>query len=151
MIFSIYNSSSHLLAPDYKPFATTEGEHIEMGGIVDPESGGALIYRKTTQVESVEPEIGSEFKSKKIKKVTSETSWVGGGARKSQEMKEPLIEKDEVKPWHDEEVDGNPLYSSNDYVSDFQNPLYANRLSTQEGAAIAASGGIDLSDYDPPD
>ena len=91
---------------------------------MDPERG-ALIYRKTTHVETVEPEQGSEFTSKKIKKVTSESTWIGQG-----QGKEPMAEKtqppeqDEVKPFHDDELESNPLYSSTAYDSDFHNPLY---------------------------
>lgn len=105
------------------------GEQIEMGGIVDPERG-ALIYRKTTKVETIEPEDGSEFMVKKIKKVTSESTWLGQG--KEPEKTQPP-EQDEVKPWHDDELESNPLYSTSDYASDFQNPLYTNRQSTAEG------------------
>ena len=117
---------------------------MELGGIIDPERG-ALIYRKTTQVETVENETGSEFSKKKIKKVTSETSWLGQGKGKGD--KEPLVKGDhEIKPYQDEEIEQNPLYSTDDYVSDFNNPLYSNRLSSAEGAAIAASGSFDTTD-----
>ena len=109
-------------------------EQIEMGGIVDPERG-ALIYRKTTQVETVEPEDGSEFTVKKIKKVTSESTWIG------QPEKVAPPEQDEVKPWHDEEVDNNPLYSSATYASDFHNPLYTNQQSAVEGPWTLSSQG----------
>lgn len=110
-------------------------EQIEMGGIVDPERG-ALIYRKTTQVELVEPEVGSEFTQKKIKKVTSESTWLGQEQGQLPE-KTPLVaepaEQTEAKPWHDDEMESNPLYSSTDYTSGFHNPLYTNRQSTTEG------------------
>ena len=108
------------------------GEQIEMGGIVDPERG-ALIYRKTTEVETVEPEIGSEFSHKKITKVTSETSWIGKAKETDkQALVKETEEEEAVKPWHDEEVETNPLYSTSDYVSDFQNPIYTNRQSMTE-------------------
>ena len=118
-----------------------EGEHVEMGGVIDPEKG-AVHYRRTTQVEVAETDVGSEFSQKKIKKVTSETSWLGKSKKPD---KEPLV-REEVKPWQDDEIEQNPLYSSSDYVSDFNNPLYSNRLSAAEGAAIAASGSFDESD-----
>lgn len=121
------------------PPPITAGEAIEMGGIVDPERG-ALIYRKTTEVETVEPEEGSDFKTKKIKKVTSETSWLG---QTKPSDKEALIkdtaDEVEVQPWHDEEVESNPLYSSTDYDSNFQNPLYTNRQSTASGPEVGAA------------
>lgn len=116
---------------------TAAGEQIEMGGIVDPERG-ALIYRKTTQVETVEPEVGSDFTTKKIKTVTSESSWLGQGKPPE---KVPLVDQ-EVKPWHDEEVESNPLYSSFDYVSDFHNPLYTNRQSAAEGSGVLSGAGV---------
>lgn len=98
-----------------------------MGGIVDPDKG-ALIYRKTTQVETVEAEEGSGFAQKKIKKITSESSWLG---QKNKSDKEPLV-KTESQQWQDDEIEANPLYSSSDYVTDFRNPLYSNRLSAVE-------------------
>ena len=80
------------------------GEQVEMGGIVDPERG-ALIYRKTTQFETVEPDKDSEFTMKKIKKVTSESTWLGQGKEPEPQAKEPLSPQDqEAQPWHDEEV-----------------------------------------------
>ena len=109
-----------------------------MGGIIDPERG-ALIYRQTTQVEKVRPEEGSDFHQKKIKRITSETSWIGS-------PKQPFLDEDAVEPWHDDEVERNPLYSTSDYVSDFHNPLYARRLSAAEGATIAATGIVERDD-----
>ncbi len=111
-----------------------------MGGIVDPEGQRALVYRKTTQVETVDPGKDSGFQRKKIKKVTSESSWIGT----AKEGKAPLLaheetEDVELQPWHDQEVETNPLYTSSDYVSDFNNPLYAPRLSTTEAGAMAAA------------
>ena len=135
------------------------GEQIEMGGIVDPERG-ALIYRKTTKVETIDPEEGSDFTIKKVKKVTSETSWLGQGnvAGAASSDKTALITaaaavaveeiEEEVKPWHDEEIDVNPLYSSTDYISDFQNPLYTNRQSTtveSEDKFLLVTGGKEKS------
>ena len=107
-----------------------------MGGIVDPERG-ALVYRKTTEVETVDPGEGSEFHKKKIKTVTSETSWLG---KKQKPDKVPLVQDDKLdtQPWHDEEVESNPLYSTTDYDSNFQNPLY-NRQSAASGQDIPMS------------
>ncbi len=117
---------------------------------MDPERG-ALVYRKTTQIETVEPEQGSEFTLKKIKKVTSETSWLG---RKKDSDKEALIkateDEVEVTPWHDEELESNPLYSSTHYVSDFQNPLYTNRQSTASHPnPVVSEDTIEMSDITP--
>ncbi len=116
---------------------------MEMGGIVDPDKG-ALIYRKTTQVETVEADKGSEFVTKKIKKITSESSWLGQ-KQKSKSDREPLVNH-ESQQWQDDEIEANPLYSSSDYVTDFRNPLYSNRHSAAEGAAIAASESFEHSD-----
>lgn len=74
---------------------------------------------------------GTEFTRKKIKKVTSETSWIGKPERESD--KSALLDEVDAEAWHDEEVEQNPLYSTKDYVSDFSNPLYARRLSGAEG------------------
>ena len=95
---------------------------------MDPERG-ALIYKKTTQVESFQQPDGAEFQHKKIKKVTSETSWLG---KKEEADRTELLEAEE-ETWHDEDMEQNPLYSTNEYVSDFSNPLYSRRLSGVEG------------------
>lgn len=104
----------------------TEGERIEMGGVVDPERG-ALIYKKTTQVETVSQPEGAR---KKIKKVTSETSWLGKAERDTD--RSMLLEESE-EAWHDEQVEDNPLYSTGEYETDFNNPLYNRRISGMEG------------------
>lgn len=121
-----------------------------MGGIVDPVRG-ALVYRETTEVETVEPEAGSEFTKKKIKKVTSESSWIGQGSAKKAPsppvvVTPPVVvpEGQEVSPWHDEEVESNPLYSTSEYVSDFQNPLYSRQSVAEhegEGMLMMEEGG----------
>lgn len=107
------------------------GEQVETGGIVDPERG-ALIYRKTTQVETVEPDMESEFTTKKIKTVTSESSWIGQAKEPVKAGVLPIGQPTEVKPWHDEEVESNPLYSATEYVSDFNNPLYSRQSAPLE-------------------
>lgn len=117
-----------------------------MGGVVDSERG-ALVYKKKTEVETVEMQEGTEFTRKKIKKVTSETSWIGKPERESD--KSGLLEEEELEVWHDEEVERNPLYSTKDYVTDFSNPLYARRISgavegegiEQQSRSSRASGG----------
>ena len=115
-----------------------------MGGIIDPERG-ALLYRKTTQVEMVESRAGDQLQRKRVKKVTDETTWIG------KDPKQPLLipAEEDVEPWHDEEVEKNPLYSSSDYISEFHNPLYSRRTSTHEGTAIAATEPIDDDDTQP--
>ena len=96
---------------------------------MDPERG-ALIYKKTTQVETFQQPHGEDVRHKKIKKVTSETSWLGKTEEETD--KAGLVDAEEVA-WHDEQVEGNPLYSTGEYVSDFSNPLYSRRLSGVEG------------------
>ena len=117
-------------------YKIAEGEHIEMGGVIDPDRG-AIVYKKTTKVETVDKQEGSEFARKKIKKVTSETSWLGKPATEDQAV---LMEEQEEK-WHDEQVEQNPLYSTKDYVTNFSNPLYNRRMSGIEG------GGDDVEDH----
>ncbi len=103
---------------------------------MDPERG-ALIYRKTTQMATVQPDKDSEFTIKKVKKVTSESTWLGHGKEPEPppsgqaQARELLtaLQDPEAKPWHDEEVETNPLYTSDDYLSDFNNPLYSSRQS----------------------
>ena len=117
-----------------------------MGGIVDP-MRGALIYRETTEIETIMPEAGSEFTKKKIKKVTSESSWIGQKKVPPQVLVVPPVPTDvplgqEVSPWHDEEVESNPLYSTTEYVSDFQNPLYSRQsVAEREGEMLMEGGG----------
>lgn len=94
---------------------------------------GALVYKKTTKVEMVdEPERGAGAQ-KKIKKVTSETSWIGKQERE-RDTSALVPPEDEAEGWHDEEVEQNPLYSTRDYETDFSNPLYTRRMSGAEGA-----------------
>ena len=99
-----------------------EGEQIEMGGIMDAEKG-ALIYKKTTKVQVVPSDSGSQFQKKKVTSITSETGWLGKGSpgkvkspKKTQPVKSPWKES-----WSD---DKNPLYSEEDYGTDFFNPVY---------------------------
>ena len=101
-----------------------------MGGVIDPERG-ALIYKKTTQVETVDPDPGSSFAQKKIKKVTSESSWLG-----KPEMDQKAL-LDEEEEWQDEAVEKNPLYSPHEYNSDFNNPLYNRRISSSDKTTTA--------------
>ena len=140
-----------MVSPQYREWyilrccnSVADGERIEMGGVVDPNLG-ALVYKKTTKVETIpEPERG-QFAKKKIKKVTSETSWLG----KTQKVADTtaLIDEDEEEDWRDEEVEQNPLYSTREYETDFSNPLYTRRLSGAEGGdelqsrSSRASGG----------
>ena len=116
---------------------TAESERIEMGGVVDPDRG-ALLYKKTTKVETVQG--SGEIPRKKIKKVTSEMSWLGKPGKKSDQV--TLIdEAGEEEQWHDEETEQNPLYSTKDYVTDFDNPLYNRRISGIEGGGGGGEDG----------
>ena len=100
----------------------TEGDHTVTGGVIDPERG-ALMFKKKTEIEHVTPYEGSHIK-KKIKRVTSETSWIG------KPDKESLLppEDEENDYWQDDELEKNPLYSTADYSTDFSNPLYSRRM-----------------------
>lgn len=114
-----------------------------MGGIVDPERG-ALIYRKTTEVKTVDPDVDSDFTTKKIKTVTSESSWLGQAGREGEKA---ALQPTEVKPWHDEEVESNPLYSATEYTNDFHNPLYSRQTGAEPGGTMADS--VDMADDIP--
>lgn len=127
-----------------------------MGGVFHPERG-ALVYREEIEETVIKGDEGSEFSSKKITRVTSETRRLGEMQKPPSKtgMKQPLLEAtDGGKPksqWSNEtsQIEANPLYSSNDYVTDFSNPLYTNRHSTAKGAALAASEQIELDDMAP--
>ena len=118
---------------------------------------GALVYREEIEETVIKGDEGSEFTSKKITRVTSETRRLGEMQKPPSKtgLKQPLLETtDGGKPkpqWSNEtsQIEANPLYSSNDYVTDFSNPLYTNRHSTAEAAALAASEQIELSDMAP--
>lgn len=132
---------------------------VTVGGVVDPERG-ALVYREEIEETVFKPEEGSEFHTKKITRVTSETRRLGSGEVQVTKPsksgpKQPLLEADGGQPkgWADEtsQVEANPLYSSSDYVTDFSNPLYSNRQSTAEASAIAKSDkmAMELDDMTP--
>ncbi len=119
---------------------------------------GALVYREEIEETVIKGDEGSEFTSKKITRVTSETRRLGDMQKPPSKtgLKQPLLETtDGGKPkpqWSNEtsQIEANPLYSSNDYVTDFSNPLYTNRHSTAEAAALAASDEqIELDDMAP--
>ena len=107
-----------------------------MGGVVHP-NRGALVYKKTTQVETVDVPGKGAGAQKKIKKVTSETSWLG---KPEKESDTSALVAQEEEAWHDEEVEQNPLYSTRDYETDYSNPLYSRRMSSGslEGADEAS-------------
>ena len=124
---------------------------MTVGGVYDPDKG-ALIFREEVEETVITPEEGSEFQTKKITRVTSETKRLGMAQKPPPKagMKQPLLERG-AKPWSDEssQVESNPLYSSNDYVTDFSNPLYSNRQSTAEAAAIASTEQVEMDDMAP--
>ena len=103
-----------------------------MGGVVHP-NRGALFYKKTTKVETVDEPDRGVGAQKKIKKVTSETSWI---CKPERESDTSALVGQEEEAWHDDQVEQNPLYSTRDYVTDFSNPLYARRMSGVEGEEI---------------
>lgn len=112
---------------------------------MDPERG-ALVYRKTTQVETVEPDVASSFTTKKIKTVTSESSWLGQAKEGAAEAgaAEAGSEPTEVKPWQDEEVESNPLYAATEYLSDFHNPLYSRQSEEREESPPPTGTGDEI-------
>ena len=126
-------------------------ESVTVGGVFDPDKG-ALIFREEVEETVITPEEGSEFQTKKITRVTSETRRLGMAQKPPPKAtaRQPLLEKG-AKSWSDEtsQVEANPLYSSNDYVTDFSNPLYSNRQSAAEAAAIATSEQVEMDDMAP--
>ena len=129
---------------------------MTVGGVFHPERGG-LVYREEVEETVITPEEGSEFQTKKITRVTSETRRLGekptSKPSKKKGQKQPLLEADggQPKSWSNEtsQVEANPLYSSSDYVTDFSNPLYTNRQSTAEAAAMTSSYQREMDDMSP--
>ena len=126
---------------------------MTVGGVFHPERGG-LIYREEIEETVIKSDEGSDFHTKKITRVTSETRRLGEVPKPSKPgPKQPLLETDGGQPkgWVDEtsQVEANPLYSSNDYVTDFSNPLYTNRQSAAEAAVIATSEHVGTDDRSP--
>lgn len=128
---------------------------MTVGGVFHPDMG-ALIYREEIEETVITPEEGSEFQTKKIRRVTSETRRLGEVPKppKKKGQKQPLLEAvdgGQPKSWSDEtsHVEANPLYSSSDYVTDFSNPLYTNRQSVAEAAAATMSEHMGTDDISP--
>ena len=94
-----------------------------MGGIIDAEKG-ALLYRRTTNVKTVETDGDDVFQKKKIIQVTDETGWLGEDEttidQKAIEKSVPESEKDAGLIEQE-----NPLYSDKDYNVGFNNPMYS--------------------------
>lgn len=108
-----------------------------------------MAFRQEIEETVIKQEEGSEFHTKKITRVTSETKWLGG-KQKPTGPKQPFLETDGgALSAETSQVEANPLYSSSDYVTDFSNPLYTNRQSTAEAAALAASEQIEMDDMTP--
>ena len=103
-----------------------------MGGIIDAEKG-ALLYRRTTNVKTVETDGDDVFQKKKIIQVTDETGWLG-------EDETTISQKAIEKPIKEPEKDAglieqeNPLYSDEDYNVGFNNPMYSIKKS---GSTVA--------------
>ena len=84
---------------------------------------GALVYKKTTKVQVVPSESGSQFQKKKVTSITSETGWLGKGS--PGKVKSPKKTQPVKSPWKQTWTeDTNPLYSEEDYGADFFNPVY---------------------------
>jgi len=94
-----------------------------MGGIIDAEKG-ALLYRRTTNVKTVEADGEDGFQKKKIIQVTDETGWLG---EEGSTVNKTALEKPVKQPEKDSGLieETNPLYSDRDYDVGFYNPAYA--------------------------
>lgn len=136
-------------------WTTERKESVTVGGVFHPDVG-ALVYREEIEETVITPEEGSEFQTKKIKRVTSETRRLGEAPKplKKKSQKQPLLEAidgGQAKAWSDgtSQVEANPLYSSSDYVTDFSNPLYTNRQSVAEEVAATTSTHMGTDDMLP--
>ena len=107
-----------------------DGEHIEMGGIIDEEKG-ALLYRRTTNVKTVETDVDDLFQKKKIIQVTDETGWLG---EDETTVNKKAVEKPIKVPEKDAGLieEGNPLYSDKEYNVGFNNPMYSVKKTTEQ-------------------
>jgi len=99
-----------------------------MGGIIDEEKG-ALLYRRTTNVKTVETDGDDVFQKKKIIQVTDETGWLGEDERT---INKKAIEKPVKAPEKDAGLieQENPLYSDKEYDVGFNNPVYSGGKSS---------------------
>ena len=98
-----------------------------MGGIIDAEKG-ALLYRRTTNVKTVETDGDDVFQKKKIIQVTDETGWLG---EDETTVNQQAIEKPVKEPEKDAGLieQENPLYSDKEYDVGFNNPMYSVKTS----------------------
>lgn len=108
-------------------FCCHTGEQIVVGGVYDPESGEARVYKTTTHEHVVDT--GEDNLQRRVKTITEDTGVLGKQeAGLEMEMKtvpRKLGRRDwEVQP-------DNPLYASQEYLSDFNNPLYDSASPSQ--------------------
>ena len=127
----------------------TEGEHIEMGGIIDAEKG-ALLYRRTTNVKTIDGSVEEGFQKKKIIQVTDETGWLG---ESKSTVNKTAIEKSVKQPEKDAGLieESNPLYSDKEYDVGFFNPIYSVTSSSTIARAITPPEGQDEQEEKPSD
>ena len=113
-----------------------------MGGIIDAEKG-ALLYRRTTNVKTVETDGDDVFQKKKVIQVTDETGWLG-------EDETTINKKAIEKPVQEPEKDAglieqeNPLYSDQDYNVGFNNPMYSNKSGSTTAKKATEQPQIEL-------
>ena len=105
-----------------------------MGGIIDAEKG-ALLYRRTTNVKTIEGDGEDGFQKKKIIQVTDETGWLG---EEGSTVNKTALEKSVKQPEKDAGLieETNPLYSDREYDVGFYNPAYAVTSTSSIARAI---------------
>ena len=91
-----------------------------VGGVYDPELGEARVYKTTTHEEMVDT--GDGNMQRRVKTITEDTG-VLGKQEEGLEMEVKTVPRKLSRRDWDVQPD-NPLYASQEYLSDFNNPLY---------------------------
>ena len=110
----------------YIKFVLTD-DNIVSGGVFDPELGEARTFKTTTHEEMIAT--GEDNLQRRIKTITEDTGILGkheeGLELEPKTMPRKLGRRDwDVQP-------DNPLYASQEYLSDFNNPLYDSASPSQ--------------------
>ena len=136
----IYTIKKYIASMILKFNFITEGEHIEMGGIIDAEKGAL----RTTNDKMVETEGEDGFQKKKIIQVTDETNWLG---EEGLTVDKTALENPVKQPEKDSSSikETNPLYSDQDYdVGDYQEDISSTAKlitpSQQQGLTATEAG-----------
>jgi hypothetical protein len=99
---------------------------IIVGGVYDPELGEGRVYKTTTHEEIVS---GDDNLQRRVKTITEDTG-ILGKQEEGLEMEVKTVPRKLSRRDWDVQPD-NPLYASQEYLSDFNNPLYDSAPSSQ--------------------